>query len=294
MLVPPRQNPTQARLQEWINWEKYNRTSDEPRGRRRRRSSTGFYSRTPLLLALDRTLEQINSRFTSWGFILFVLMLLVVSFTIVQLYTDDVIKGATAAIVIGSIPCFMIWRRKRKYLKIFEKQLPQALDMLARSLWAGHTLQTGVRIIGKDFEPPIGHEFKKTFEAIDFGVSIPVALEDMAQRVDCPELRYFVTSVKVQRETGGNLAEILARTANLIHDRLGFHDRIKALASQGKFSAQILFALPFLLAAFIYWNEPTHFDILFETTMGLASLTISGALMVIGFFVIRYMINIKV
>ncbi len=294
ILVPPRHNPVQERLQAWINWEKYNQIDEEPIGRRRRRSKPGFYGRVPALLALDRTLEQVNSRFTSWGFILFILFLLGASFALVRFYTHDALKGATAAIVIGSVPCFRLWRKKQQYLKTFERQLPHALDMLARSLWAGHTLQTGMRIVGEDFDPPIGHEFKTTFEAIDFGVSIPVALEDMALRVDCPELRYFVTSVLVQREAGGNLAEILARTATLIHNRLEFNDRIKALSAQGRFSAQILFALPFFLAGIIYWKNPNHFDVLFQTTEGMAALIVAGALMVIGYFVIRSMVNIKI
>ncbi|ETX06709.1 MAG: hypothetical protein ETSY2_15470 [Candidatus Entotheonella gemina] len=294
LLVPPKQNPVQARVQAWITWEKYNQISDEPRVRRRRRANTGLYGRFPALLALDRTLDQVNSRFTAWGFILFIVILFGASFALVRFFTQDAIKGATAAIAISSAPCLMLWRKKQQYLRAFEKQLPDALDMLARSLWAGHTLQTGMRIVGEDFEPPIGREFKKTFESIDFGVNIPVALEDMAQRVDCPELRYFVTSVMVQREAGGNLAEILARTANLIHSRLEFNDRIKALSAQGRFSAQILFFLPLFLAGVIYWKTPTHFDVLFESTTGIMILIVTGALMLIGYFVIRAMVNIKI
>ncbi len=290
ILIPAKHNPVAARLQDWMNWEKYSRIDGEPRDHRRRRSNSGLSA----IVALDRTLEQVNSRLTSWSFILLVLALLMASFFLVRFYTQDAIKGASAAVCIGSVPCYLLWRRKQQYLKQFEKQLPNALDMLARSLWAGHTLQTGMRIISEDFDPPIGYEFRKTFEAIDFGVNIPTALEDMAQRVDCPELRYFVTSVLVQRETGGNLADILSRTASLLQARLEFNDRIKAASAQGKFSAQTLFVLPFGLAAVIYWNNPGHFDPLFETRGGLTSLIFAGILMIIGYFVIRSMVNIKI
>lgn len=293
--VPEKPDAIHGRLQDWLNWEKYDQDSDRLLDRDARlRRNPGLYSRIPGVFTLQRTLEQVNSRFTAARFILFVLSLSGAGFILVSLLLRDPIRGLIIAIVLGAAPCIILSYQKQEYLKKFERQLPEALDMLARSLWAGNTLQVGMRIIGEDFEPPVSTEFNKTFELIDFGVSIPVALEEMAQRVDYPELRYFVTSVMVQRETGGNLADILARTAILIQGRLEFRERIKAISAEGKLSAYVLAFLPFLIFGFIYLRNPSYFEILFQNSIGQGALIGAVVLMFVGFFVLRSMSNIKV
>ncbi len=290
IVAPDRANRSQKRLQNWLNWENYSQFSDQPSDRDPR-LATSFYNRFPALLTLERTLEQIGSRYTPLTFIRFIAMLTCLSFVAVWILTGDIILGIAGAIVAVIAPWIWLQYNRRHYLDKFERQLPNALDMLARGLWAGNTLQASMRMIGEDFEPPVSLEFKRTFELVDFGVSIPVALEDMARHVDCPELRYFVTSVLVQRETGGNLAEIVERTASLIHARLEFRDHVKALSAEGRLSAKILFVLPFFIIGFVYWRSPQHFEILFETTIGQWALGGSTVLMLIGYFIIKQMSN---
>ncbi len=295
LVVPEKPDAIQGRLQEWLNWEAYDQPASRSRDRGARLQGTSaFYNHIPGYASLQRTLEQVNSRFTPSRFILLVLSVSSAGFALMWTLTDAPLRAVGVAILAGAVPCLNLSYQKKQYLKKFEQQLPEALSMLARSLWAGNTLQLGMRSIGDDFEPPLSVEFNKTSELIDFGVSIPVALENMAQRVEYPELRYFVTSVMVQRETGGNLADILARTAELIYERLEFRERVKALSAEGKYSAYILAALPLLLFGTISVISPGYFDILLGNMMGQAILVGALVMIVIGFFVIRSMSNIKV
>jgi len=294
LIVPEKPDAIRGRLQEWLNWETYDQPNDRSHDRGvRLRTTLGFYHRIPGYVALQRTLEQVNSRLTPWRFALLILSVSGAGFVLIGSLTNDPVRGVIAALLAGSVPCFILRYHKQQYLKKFERQLPEALDMLARSLWAGNTLQVGMRNIGDDFDPPVSLEFNKTCELIDFGVSIPVALEEMAKRVDYPELRYFVTAVMVQRETGGNLADILARTAELIYGRLEFRERVKTLSAEGKLSSYVLGILPFLLFGFIYLRSPDYFSVLFESSYGKLILGGTVVWMIVGFFIVRSMTDIK-
>ncbi len=296
VFAQPKQSPVQLRLQQWTNWEMQPALyAAAPSTRPVKRSIFFNRATTPLLFPkLRHTLTQVRSSFNVVTFLLFVLIIFAVVGAVAWLLTQSLLQGTIAAIGGAILPFLWIWYRKKQYMKNFEGQLVPALDMLARSLWAGHTIQTGIRTIGQDFDDPIRSEFSKTAEAIDFGLPLPQALEELALRVDIPDLRFFVTSVLVQRETGGNLADILARTADIIRQRLEFNDRIKALAAQGKFSAQLLFALPILIAVAIHLLNPDHFTVLFESTIGQYAMVVAGMMMVIGIFVVQRIIKIQV
>lgn len=288
------QEPVRQRLQRWVDWE-HQRTLvvEQPRRRTRRRDiNTGagrfFFPK------LRRTLQQVRSPYNVLTFLLLIFVVFVVSGILLWIMTTSLLQSLMAAIVFGAVPIFVLIRKKQQYRKKFEEQLPQALDILARSLWAGHTIQAGIRTIGADFDEPVRSEFSRTAEAIDVGTPLPVALEQLASRVDISDLHFFVTSVLVQRETGGNLADILSRTANLIRERLEFNERIKALSAQGKLSARVLCVLPLAIAGLIYYMNPQHFDIMFEEPLGMAMLVISGAMMVVGVIFVQRLVKIDI
>lgn len=291
--VQPKRNVLQLRLEQWTDWDKQQSVYERPEARQTSRRSR--LNADPLFLpGLRRSLVQIKSSFNVVTFLLFVLLLMASSGTSVWWLRQEGIQSIIAAVACGSLPFFWLKYQKNRYMKNFESQLAPALDMLARSLWAGHTIQAGIRIIGQDFDDPIRSEFSKTAEAIDFGQPLPQALEELALRVDIPDLRFFVTSVLVQRETGGNLADILARTAELIRQRLEFNERIKALSAQGKLSAQVLFAIPVLITLAIRAINPDHMALLFTTDIGRIAVMISGAMMILGIIIVRHLVKIQV
>ena len=292
--IQPRENPVQTRLQTWIDWERQQALVNLPP----RSSSTrkAMFASTPnpaFLPKLGRMLAQVRSPYNVATFLLLSLVICLGSGVLVSFFTNRWLQIVIVALVGGLLPYAVLLYKKNQYFRQIEKQLPQALDMLAQSLWAGHTIQTGIRIIGEDFEEPLCTEFRRTAEAIEFGVPLPTALDELATRVEIADLRFFITSVLVQRETGGNLAEIITRTSNVIRERLEFQDRIRALSAEGKLSAYILFIIPLAMAVYFYFSDPKHFDIIFSSQSGTIILIGTAIWMLIGMLVIQWMIKLN-
>jgi tight adherence protein B len=201
------------------------------------------------------------------------------------------------------IPCaaasallpFMYLRSKRsKRFRKFEEQLPETLDLIARSLKAGHAFSSALRLASEEMDPPVGDEFEKILNEINFGFTTQHALGNLTDRIPLDDLRFFAISVNLQRETGGNLAEILENLSRLIRERFKFNGHVRVLASQAKLSANILFALPFIIAFVIQLLNPKYFDALLENPLGKMALIGGVCWMIMGRFFIRTMVNIKV
>jgi tight adherence protein B len=198
------------------------------------------------------------------------------------------------SIVLGLIPWLYVFHQKKQRMQQFEKQLPEALDLVARALQAGHTFMVGIKMVADEFADPIGTEFDKMLDEINFGVSVPEALQGLAERVDCPDVNLFVTGVILQRETGGNLAEILGKTSHVIRQRFELLGRVRVLAAEGKFSAIILLALPFVVGCAVHVLSPNYLTVLFTDPIGQSLLWSAAVMMVKGTLVTRKMIRIKV
>jgi tight adherence protein B len=200
-----------------------------------------------------------------------------------------------ASVVVGaSLPFGYLYWKKIKRMAQFQRQLPEALELIARALRAGHAFFVGLKLVGEEFSEPIGPEFKRAFDEVSMGISVQQALQNLANRVDCLDLKFFVTSVSVQRETGGNLAEIIESLGHLIRKRFELYMKIKALSAEGKVSAIILFALPLVLGLLLYRMNPEYIGLLFTDPIGHTMLMTGSALMIIGAFITRKMINIEV
>ena len=166
--------------------------------------------------------------------------------------------------------------------------------MITRNLRAGQALKVGLHMVGRDLPAPLGPEFAKTVEEVDFGMGMPQALERLSQRVDCNDLYFFVTAVKVQMETGGDLAEILDNTSQLIRERFQLKDDIKVKAGEAKLSATILILLPIGLTLYISFVNKAYMSVLVTDPVGRIGAGIAVALMLVGIIVIRWMTQIKV
>jgi len=198
------------------------------------------------------------------------------------------------ATAFGALPFFVLYRLRAMRLLKFQRQMPDALDLIARALRAGHAFFVGLKIVGDELADPISTEFQRTFEEITIGLSIPEALQNLAGRMDCPDVKYFATAVSVQRETGGNLAEIMAGLGHTIRKRFEFHEKVKALSAEGLLSAIILFILPIAIAVIGYLTNPTYMSVLFIDPVGRHMIAAGALLMVIGGFVTKSMIRIDV
>ena len=193
-----------------------------------------------------------------------------------------------------AIPWGHLYYRKRHRLGEFQRQLPDALELIGRSLRAGHALFVGMKMVGSEMRDPIAGEFQRGFDEISMGVSVPESLGHMADRVELMDVKFFVTSVNIQRETGGNLAEIVDSLGRLIRKRFELKKRVRALSADGRISAVILMSLPFGMGMVFYFINPEYLMPLFTDPMGQQMLAGAAILMILGGIVMKKMIAIKV
>jgi tight adherence protein B len=239
-------------------------------------------------------LEQADCRYSVGIFLSLSVLLALAGLLVGSLVFNNIVLQVAGAAVCPLVPFLYVSYKKQQRLRKFLRQLPEALDLIARALRAGHTFQVGLKMVGEEFADPMGTEFDKTLAEINFGAGVAEALKNLARRVDCPDLHFFVVAILIQRETGGNLAEIAENIAQLIRKRFELQDRVRALAAEGKLSAIILFALPFFLALALSVVNPKYMGVLFTDPMGRGMLGVAAVIMVIGAIIIKKMIHIKV
>jgi tight adherence protein B len=245
-------------------------------------------SAMPLMEFLSRLVEQANTRQSLSVFLGLSLVLCVTGLLILpQPFNSG------GSIMLGLLPFVYLSYRKRRRLEHFERQLPEALDYVARALKAGHTFNVGMKMVSDEFLDPVGTEFARTVDEINFGAGIQEALQHLSYRVNCADLRFFVTALMVQRETGGNLAEIIGKTSSLIRDRFELLGRVRVLAAEGKLSAVILIALPFCLGLAFYVLQRDYLLLLFTDPFGKWLVMLAGLSMAFGIMIIIYMSRIR-
>jgi tight adherence protein B len=193
-----------------------------------------------------------------------------------------------------ALPVLNLLRRRNARLRKIEAQLPDAMDLMSRALRAGHAFPSSMAMVGSEAVDPIASEFRITSDEIAFGVSVDAALNNLAARVPSPDMSYFVMAVIIQRETGGNLSELLGKLAELVRERFKLFAKVRALAAEGKLSAWILTALPFCVAAVINILNPKYLSVLFTDPAGINVVYAALVMMSIGIFVMWRIIDIKV
>jgi tight adherence protein B len=199
-----------------------------------------------------------------------------------------------AGIMMGALPLFwLMWRRKRR-LTAFTVQLPDALELISRALRAGHSLAAGFDLVQKEMSPPIGVELGRVFEEQNLGIPMEEALQSLTDRVPNLDLKFFCTAVVLQRQTGGDLAEILDKISHLVRERFKIFGQIQALTGEGRLSGIVLLALPPVLFVAVYKLNADYVMMLFTDPMGKKMLAGAVVLQVLGALMIRKIINIKV
>jgi tight adherence protein B len=198
------------------------------------------------------------------------------------------------AIAAGSLPLIWVILRRRKRLAKFATQLPAALELMSRALRAGHSLSAGMSLVAEEMQAPIRHEFQRVFESQNLGIPLDEALRGMCERVPNLDLKFFVTAIVLQRQTGGDLAEILDKISYLIRERFKIWGQVQALTGEGRLSGIVLLALPPLLFLAVYYLNPEYCLVLFTDPMGKKMLAAAVFLQFVGALVIKKIINIKV
>ena len=250
-------------------------------------------SKISLMHRLDQLVISANSTLPLGVFILISCILAVCFFLILFILSRGYLIPFLFGIGAGITPFLYLLMKKRQRMGKFERQLPDALDLMARSLKAGHAFSGGLQMVAHEFDDPIGNEFLKTLNEINLGSSVEQALKNLTARIDVPDLKFFAVSVIIQRETGGNLADILENTANLIRERFKLLGKIKALSAEGKLTAIILVGLPFAVVFFLTILSPQYLRGLVDDPAGMVFVIIALCMMGVGIAIIRKIINIK-
>lgn len=247
----------------------------------------------PLIYRMDLLLQQADIRLPVGIFVLLSALMGLTGLSL-GLNLSGALPAGTAAAMLGSLPFLWARSKKNKRLKKFESQLPEALDLLAKALKAGHAFSAGLNMIAHEFEAPISAEFERILSEVNLGRGIDHALKGMTERVDCPDLKFFTISVIIQRETGGNLAEILERISGLIRERFRLKGRIKTLSAEGRISAIVIICIPIFVACILQLIQPRYFDALTTDPVGKTVIAAFLILMIVGIFTMKKMIAIKI
>lgn len=251
-------------------------------------------SRIPFCHTINKLLLQSEIKFSIAYFLILSFLVVVVVFLIINIVVSSFLISAIGGLLAGVIPIGYIKWKKSVRMKKFEKQLPDALDLIAKSLRAGHTFLSGLNMVAQEFDNPIAGEFKAITAEINLGVGLGEALAAMRERVDCPDLRFFSVALVIQKETGGNLALILEKIAFLIRERFVLHGRVKTLAAEGRLSMYILTAIPIGFALLLSITNPKFFGILLNDSIGKALIALALLMMVVGYVVMSKLVKIKI
>jgi tight adherence protein B len=197
-------------------------------------------------------------------------------------------------LIAGSLPLlFVAWKRAKR-LATIQRQLPDALDLMTRALRAGHAFSSALKMTAEEMVEPAATEFRTVHEEVNFGVSLQLALSHLSDRVPINDLRYFVVAVLVQRESGGNLTEILGNLSKLIRERLKLYARIRVLCSEGRMSAWVLGVMPFAMAALLNAINPDFMSVMWKDPIGITMTQWLLAMMAFGVLVLVKISKIRV
>jgi tight adherence protein B len=188
---------------------------------------------------------------------------------------------------------FVIFKRNKRFGK-FEAGLPEALDLMVSGLRAGHSLIAAMGLVGREVPDPVGGEFKICFEEQNYGLELKSALENLIERVPLQDLRIVATAIMIQKESGGNLAEVLDKTSFVIRERFRLKRQIMTHTAQGRLTGWILSLLPVVLGIALFFVNPTMMSILWTRQIGIDLLWASGCMTLVGGFIIRQIVNMEV
>ena len=248
----------------------------------------------PLLRGLESLLQRSGSG-RQLIELLGLLTLLVLAGLIAGLLLQAGWPGVLLAVVcaVGAPIAWLYLQAARRRAR-FEAQFPEALDFISRALRAGHGLMAGLGMVADELSDPVATEFGKVFEEVNFGVPLGEALSRMAARVDSRDLDFFVVAVSIQRETGGNLAELLGGLAGTVRERMKLAGKVRALSSEERLSAVLMTALPFVLCAILNFINPEYMSLLWTTPEGRQTVAVMLMMMLVGSIWIQALVRIRV
>jgi tight adherence protein B len=217
----------------------------------------------------------------------------VVTMALVSWVSNYALAGVFVGLLAATLPYFYLRLKAAKRQSVFEEQFPEAIDLIARALRAGHALPTALQMAGEEIANPAGAEFRTLFEQQNFGLALPEALRAFAERVQLLDARFFVTAVLTQRESGGNLSEVLDRLAAVIRERFKVKRQVRVVSAHGRITGVVLGLLPPSVATLLFLVSPEHIRLLIEDRIGVYMVLTAVVLQVTGVMIIRRIVDVE-
>jgi tight adherence protein B len=244
--------------------------------------------------SLETWLEQSGTGITPSSFVITSVGLGVISALMSVMFSNHGWVMPIAFLFGSSLPTFVLRRSRTKRLYKFEEHFPEALDLMSRSIRAGHAFSAGMKMVADECPDPIGPEFRKAFDEQNFGLPLKESLNNLAGRVPLLDVKFFSTAVLIQRDTGGNLSEILDNLANVVRERFKIRRQVRVHTAHGRFTGYVLLALPAFLGFALSIINPDHMKMLFEDKIGQMMIVAAIVMQGIGFIWIKQVVKIEV
>ncbi|MGC9157699.1 MAG: type II secretion system F family protein [Terracidiphilus sp.] len=243
---------------------------------------------------LQTLLYQAELRWTAGGLLAGCALCFMLPAYLAYARFDSLLIALAVGLLFGGAPFAWVLRKRAKRLERFQQGLPEALDLMVSALRAGQSFISAMGSVAKECADPIGYEFKACFEEQNFGLELKAALDNLIRRVPLQDLRIVATAIMIQKETGGNLAEVLDKTAHVIRERFRLKRQVAVHTAQGRLTGLILTLLPIVLGAALFAVNPEMMSILWKNPTGIRMLWYAGGSIVVGGLIIRHIVNMDV
>jgi tight adherence protein B len=243
---------------------------------------------------LRRLLYQADLKWTVGGLMMMCLVAFAVPGYLAYWRTGQLIFGVLIGAAVGFAPIGYVMFRRTKRMNKFEEGLPEALDLICSALRVGHSLNSALGLVTRECPDPVGTEFRVCFDEQNYGLELKTALENMTNRVPVQDLRIVVTGILIQKESGGNLAEVLEKASDVIRERFRLKRQVMTHTAQGRLTGMILTLLPVVLGCALYFVNPEMMSLLWKRDVGIKLLYAAGGMIVVGGLIIRKIVNMDV
>jgi tight adherence protein B len=251
-------------------------------------------ARVPIFEKLNRMVIQAFPNVTLAQFVFFAALFALVALVIAMSLFDSVIIGVLVGAGVAYIPIIVLNAKRNRRQRAISLQLPGALDFLSRILRAGHSLSTGLQMMADELPRPLCEEFRRCYDQHSLGLSMDDALKDMVARIESTDFAFFVTAVLIQRQTGGDLSEVLNNISGMIRQRIRLQQHVKAKTAEGRFTGYILSAFPAVMFVIAATLNPEYAGVLWKTNEGMGLLGVAFGLTVIGLYAIKKITTVRV
>lgn len=252
-----------------------------------------FILSLPRLSDLDKLIIKAKIPINASLFIVFSIALSAIGTLIGLRLLPNIISAIALGIAFLVIPLIYLKISEKIYYTKFNEQLPEALDLISRAVRSGNSLPAGLAMVGEELDDPISSEFSATVDEINLGLTMNEALENLCERVPISDLRFFAIAILVQKETGGNISEILENISRLIRERIQFQRQVRALTAEGRYSAGVLISLPIIMFCYIYVTNYDYISIMWKEKMGQYMLFGAIVMQIIGAYFIKRIVTIE-